>query len=133
MDTHEERILLTAYALGHNRGERCYDVQNLWGGRVTRKGEAEANAVAFLKAREEGDGLDWISDQPLPYAEESDTLAAVRLDLGGSAVVAWMNEQSLNEEQAAERIACEWMMGYTDGILDALEASAQMFLETPEA
>lgn len=133
MSFHEEKILLCAYSLGHNRGERCYDVQHLWGGRVTRKGQAEANAAAFLKAREEGDGLDWISDQPLPYNEESDTLAAVRLDLGGSAVVAWMNEQSLNEADAAERIAGEWMMGYTDGILDALEASAQMYLEDPEA
>lgn len=133
MNDLEDKILLCAYSLGFNKGERSYDCSNLWGGRVTRKGQADETAAAFLKSMEEGDGMDWLSDQPLPYAEESDTLRAVRLELGGQSVVAWMNEQRLDEEAAASRIAGEWMMGYTDGILEALEASAKMHLEDPEA
>jgi len=128
-----EKIQLTAYSLGYNKGERCYDVQNLWGGRVTRKGQADENARAFLKAREDGSGMDWIDDQPLPYHVESDTLEAVRLDLGGTAVLGWMESENLTEQQAADITAEEFMMGYTDGILDALEESAKMHLEDPEA
>jgi hypothetical protein len=128
-----DSIQLTAYSLGYEKGERSCDVQNLWGGRITRKGEAEANARAFLKAREDGDELDWIADQPLPYDLETDTLEAVRSDFGGTAVLDWMKSENLTEEKAAEITAGEWMMGYTDGILDALEESAKMYLADPEA
>ncbi len=124
----DEQIRERAYWLGRTKGERSYDVQNLWGGRITRKGEAEANARAFLKAREEGGELDWIDDQPLPYADQLDTLQAVRLDIGGTAVLAWMADEELTEDQAAEITAQEWMDGYTDGLLEALEESAKMHI-----
>jgi hypothetical protein len=121
-------VLSKAYELGRNKGMRNADTQNLWGGRVTRSGQAEANARAFIKASEDGSELDWIDEQAMPYAHESDTLEAVRHDLGGSAVLGWMNENGLNEEKAAELTAGEWMMGYTDGICQALLDSARDYI-----
>jgi hypothetical protein len=120
-----ETIRAKAYELGRKKGLRNADTQNLWGGRVTRSGQAEANALAFIKASEEGDELNWIDDQPLPYAEQEDTLAAVRLELGGSAVLGWMADEMMTESEAAEITAEEWMMGYTDGICQALLDSAR--------
>lgn len=123
-----ETILATAYELGRKRGQRLADDSHLWGGRITRQGQAEATARAYIKATEDGDELDWIGDQPFPYDLESDTLKAVRHELGGSAVLAWMTSENLDEDKASDITAQEWMMGYTDGICQTLLDSARSYL-----
>jgi hypothetical protein len=119
-------IRSTAYSAGYEKGKRNADNQHLWGGRVTRKGQAEETARAFLKAREEGDDLDFIDNQTPPWC--ADGYKAVKAELGEAGLDAWKSKESLTDEEASDIISEEWMMGYTDGILDALEDDARSFL-----
>jgi hypothetical protein len=124
-----ERVQEAAYKFGYERGLRCFDSQYLWGGRVTRRGEAEAAARAFLRAREEGDDTyGYMEGQPVAFTDDMEPLDKVRRYFGSDFVLTWQADHMLTESEAAALVAMEYAIGYEGGLMHGLEDDARSFL-----
>jgi hypothetical protein len=116
-----------AYAIGYEKGRRNADAQHLWGGRITRKGEAEANARAFLKAKDEGEASDFFGGLALPEGYDREAYELTAREVSKAFLAEACAESS--DEAVSDAIQEEFMMAYEDGLADELERDAREFLE----